>query len=88
MLCGCDCGYMIVNVNDETWMNNQWKGYMSHYTTLSLDEAYQIYLKQRPSKEDKKMFEEMYKVNPCPSYGGHNSNPYIFRFIHPNNQKN
>ena len=81
--CSCGCGYRIVNPDDETWMNNQWKQYMGHYTTLNLDEAYEIYFKKKPSVKDKLMFAEMKLVNPTYSIGGHNHNPYIFRFIHP-----
>ena len=60
----------------QKWSRSQFNKYMSKYTTLTLDEAYNIYIKQKWNKEEKQLMDTIDRLG---LYRG--CNPHIFRLM-------
>jgi hypothetical protein len=65
----------LVSIDDAEWCEQQFRKYMGKYTTLTCKEMYQIYLKEKPTKQEKQILDIIAEM--CGGY----SNPYCFRFV-------
>ena len=66
--------------DDRQYMEDQWRAYMGAYTTLSLEEAYDVYTRpgcggKKWNKTEKKMFDKILELT-----FNTTENPFIFRF--------
>ena len=57
------------------YMEAQWRAYFGSFTTLTLDEAYESYLKKTRNASEAQLFEQIAKMT-----GGH-ENPYCARLL-------
>lgn len=68
-------------MDDPVFIQEQWKHYMGKYTSLTIQEVYDIYVKSKHTKKEKELLEMISKIT-----GYYSQNPYCVRFLPAYNQ--